>query len=364
MDRADLRMLGGQRCSNFAGNAVLPPTIARRSGWRAPMSYVPSLPFPDAAVALAGQPYRLDPRLFVQGYECAGGCSTITALGTYSAESLTAGQRVPRSDVLTIRYQAGSGWPVGGACSASGVGVPTCGGDVISRPADRQRSGADDRPDRRAGFGLCGVGGPAGVGDGGNDSATSFTIGPGVLAGAPKACATAIRPPTCACSTGPVRHRQLLPRLPYQRGSMAASAASMPTLVRRVNDGAPEDIVQGVDQLDFLYGVLGSNGMTRYLTAAEIDADRAVHAAAGRPVERCRLPVARRAQRRALLINSTDGVRPRRHRRSFRHMGATITWPPTAARRCRPGRSPAACCAAVHRPDHDPQPQSLSRRPP
>lgn len=329
---ADLRMLGGQRCSNFAGNAVTADD--RTPIWvaRAPMSYVPSLPFPDAAVAPAGAtPYRLDPRLFVQGYECAGGCSTITALGTYSAESLTAGQRVPRSDVLTIRYQAGSGWPVSvGACSASGVGGPDIvAGDVISLV---QQTGNDPTPTTAptavlvsgcAGSVILPVSAMAAT-----TQPTSFTIGPGVLAGAPKAM----------CDGNPTTDVRVFDWADFVTVSYflvyrtnedpdAGIRNLVPTLVRRVNGGTPEDIVQGVDQLDFLYGVLDSNGMTRYLTAAEIDAA---------PIAQCTPPPEGlsnaagclwrdvRSVEAHLLVNSTDQVFTLDDiSRSFRYMGAT-----------------------------------------
>lgn len=47
---------------------------------------------------------------------------------------------------------------------------------------------------------------------------------------------------------------------------------SIGTLVRRVNGGQPQELIEGVERLDFVYGVDDSLGRTRYLTATQVDA--------------------------------------------------------------------------------------------
>ncbi|MBX3692090.1 PilW family protein [Dokdonella sp.] len=279
---ADLRMLGGQRCSNFAGNAIT-DGAGGNSIWsaRAPISYVTSLSVPDMVAPLTGAtPYRVDPSVFVRGYECGGGgCSNIPALGSYAAEGLAAGRRVPNSDVLTIRYQAGTGWPVRvGGCSAAGDFIAD--GDVINLV---NQTGNDPAPATTpsailvsscAGSAILPVSAMTGAAP---SQPSAFTIGP---AGSLFANAA----PSGLCqgnATTDVRAFSMDDFvtvsyfLVYRQNSDpdAGVRSLVPTLVRRVNGGPAQDLVQGVDQLDFVFGALTADGSLRFLTANQVDAE-------------------------------------------------------------------------------------------
>src|SRR5690606_635688 len=78
------------------------------------------------------------------GYSCdtAGDCGS--GLPAFlPAQGLTAGARLPASDVLIVRYQRGSGWPVPGSntCTTGGsVAFEPQTGDDPYDPADPTRS--------------------------------------------------------------------------------------------------------------------------------------------------------------------------------------------------------------------------------
>lgn len=321
---ADLRMLGAQRCSNYTGNAT---TSADRTPiWasRSMVSYVTSLPFPDSSTGTlgGGSPYRIDPSLFVQGYECSSGCS-IPALGAYANESLAVDQRVPNSDVLTIRYQSGTGWPVKVFDAATAVAndCGTNGDEIVDGtviPLINQ-TGDDAAPSSTPaavvisscmGSVVLPVSGMSGPGP--DQPPASFTVGGSLLAGAP----------STMCKGSAVTEIRAFDWSDFVtvsyflvfRENMDPDAGIrdlVPTLVRRVNGGPAEDVVQGVDQLELRYGVLDSNGTTRYMTADEVDAaDVALCTAAPEGLVNSSGCLWRdvRAVEVHLLVNSTDQI--------------------------------------------------------
>ncbi|MBC6943174.1 MAG: hypothetical protein DWB45_10665, partial [Xanthomonadales bacterium] len=103
----------------------------------------------NAAAASATVAYALSPRWFVQGYSCSSSSCTPTmptGPGQIPAMGLADGSRVPASDVLTIRYQRGTGWPVGmGACATPAAALRDTGGGAIDQWHRDHAQSADGR---------------------------------------------------------------------------------------------------------------------------------------------------------------------------------------------------------------------------
>ncbi len=290
---ADLRLAGGQYCSATTGASVagavipvLPP--------RAPIVYAKDLQLPDSSlnsIDAAGLPttasapaaYILSPRWFIQGYSCTtSACSpALTQADTGIPDmGLAVGSRVPGSDVLTVRYQRGTGWTipadscsVAAAASMAGGAVITVAPQLGDDPFDLQVSGS------RPGLAL--------VSDcispailpisAVNVGSKQLTVASDILPGATGAL----------CNGSRVRDARLFDFTsdfvtvsyylvfrgddsPDARPNSAASQRLIPVLIRREN-GDPQELVRGVDLLAFRFGVRNGDGTTRMMTAAEIE---------------------------------------------------------------------------------------------
>ena len=275
---SDLRMSGGQVCSNSTGNATTKP--AGTSYWpsRAPMVFTNSVSFPDSTGPITGSaPFALDPMYFVQGYECStGNCSSLSALGgTYSSESIAADQRVPNSDVLTLRFQQGTGWAIAtNTCKRGPLPVQASDSILAGDTFELSPQAGDDAlPTAVPSMVLLSYCKGSAV-----FPVSGFTTGapPTVTFGALDGDA-----PGSLCQGDGTADARLFDFssfgtvsyfLVYRTNSDPdAHGRLVPTLVRRANGGDVVDLVQGVDQLDFLYGVLDVDGQTRFMTAEEID---------------------------------------------------------------------------------------------
>ena len=278
---SDLRMNRAQYCSNSSGSAATTGSIATWKA-RAPMVFAPNLKLFDAGTnnvsvnpttgALWNVPatisYVLSPRFFMQGYRCVSGTCTPavpTGAGQIPAAGLAANSRVPNSDVLTIRYQRGSGWPltVTGNCAA--------GGSVTVDPQP-----GDDPVEFSTGNGL------ALISDCQNPSIVPVTGFSGnvisigsTLAGTPTCGANVVRDVRVfnfsddfVTVTYYLAFRN--DDNPDARQNSAAAKRLIPTLMRREN-GVDQELVQGVDRLDFRFGVQEEGGNTRFLTASEVN---------------------------------------------------------------------------------------------
>ncbi|MEO7326357.1 MAG: PilW family protein [Dokdonella sp.] len=301
----DLRRLGGQYCSNTSGKArqgaVVPMLPVR-----APEVYAKQLQLPDPGpgvsgtgiavmnsvdatgyptVAAATTPYALSPRFFVQGYDCPTASACTSGLPTsLPPQALTANSRLPGSDVLTIRYQRGTGWPLPtGQCAHSG-GVPMLPDDkILTGDTLTLSPQAGDDPISRlvtpappsvvlitdcVNSTIVPVSAAAG---------NQVTIG-GILANAPAQVCT-------GAGTRDVRvfdfskdfvtvsyYVGVRPDLnPDARPNSATATRLIPTLIRREN-GIEQELVQGVDVMRLHYGVQDNLGNTRFMTAAQIAA--------------------------------------------------------------------------------------------
>lgn len=277
---SDLRMSRGQYCSNSSGNAATAGSAATWSG-RAPMVFAANLNLSDVGAnnvsvdasgnlsnATPAAPYALSPRFFMQGYRCVSGSCTPavpTGAGQVPVAGVAAGRRVPNSDVLTVRYQRGSGWPmtIDGNCTA--------GGSITVNP-----QAGDDPVAFKPGAGL------ALVSDCQNPSilpvsgvsGNVITIG-ATLPGTPTCKATALRDVRVfnfsedfVTVTYYLAFRN--DDNPDARPNSAAAKRLIPTLIRREN-GVDQELVQGVDRLDFRFGVQELGGNIRYLNAGQVN---------------------------------------------------------------------------------------------
>lgn len=283
----DLRMFGGQYCSNTTGPSA-PDAAVPMVPVRAPMVYAADLALPDSdinSIDATGNPsqdpataaYALSPRWFVQGYACsASGCTPALPTGGSAIPDmgLAEGRRVPASDVLTIRYQRGSGWTVPvDACSVA-AGTDLASGDTITvspQTGDDPLSGMT-------------VPGLAVISDCVSPSIVPIsavsgnvlTIG-GILGGAGG----------FLCKGNRTRDVRLFnfsgdfvtvsyyvafrtDDNPDARPNSSADRRLIPVLIRREN-GVEQELVRGVDQLAFRYGVQDLGGNTQFLTADDVD---------------------------------------------------------------------------------------------
>lgn len=278
--QADLRMSGAQFCSNHSGNSS---SSASAPLWpaRAPFVFAENLGLYDVGAAnvaidpadgkltatAQGAAYGLSPRYFIQGYHCvSGSCTPSVHSGANQipAAALAAGSRVPNSDVLTIRYQRGTGWPMisDGGCASGGTIT------VSPQPGDDPLN-------------IIGAGSVL-VSDCQNPSiipvtgASANVIALGtLLAGTPNCSANALRDVRVFnFSDDFVTVSYYLAfredQNPDAQPNSAAAKRLIPTLIRREN-GVDAELVQGVDRLDFRYGVQEAGGNTRYLTAAQVE---------------------------------------------------------------------------------------------
>lgn len=287
----DLRMTGAQYCTNSDGkgtSGTVVPVVQRRApavlaadlGLPDPgpgagntslatMKSLDANGYPSAANAAAG--YMLSPRYFVQGYSCAAaGSCTPSGLPTgVPAEGTNPNNRLPASDVLTIRYLRGAGWPLttaAGSC-ASGMNLT-----ISPQPGD-------PTPTFVPGAQL------VMVSDCSNVSILPVTS----FASNTLKLNTLFATPSAQCGNPGNRDMRVFDfakdfvSVTYYVGlradlnpdartnSPSTAQRVIPVLIRREN-GQEQELVQGVDQLSFLYGVQDSTGKTRFLTASQVDA--------------------------------------------------------------------------------------------
>jgi type IV pilus assembly protein PilW len=288
---SDLRMTAAQYCSNMAGAGTkgVTPVLPVR----APLIMADDLLLPDpgpgagdasitklASLDAAGYPtavaatgtYALSPRYFVQGYSCevAGTCTPAGLPSSLPAEGTDSGDRVPGSDVLTIRYERGSGWPF----VASPAGACTSGATL-----QLITQAGDDTPNFEAGPQLALV----------TDCVNSSVLPVSSFASNTLTLGTLMSGATATCSNSGSRDMRVFnfskdfvtvtyylefkeDEDPDARpNSPTAAKRVIPTLIRREND-TRQELVQGVDQLAFRYGVMDPTGKINFLTAAEVDA--------------------------------------------------------------------------------------------
>lgn len=291
----DLRMANGQYCNNSGGIATPIATSGGTyiDGLRAPTVFAKSLtgmfdlttPMGgsnggNAYPAAPSSSYALPSFLSMRGYDCTTTtCTPSNPSDTISIPPIgtVLGKRVPGTAVLTVRYiNPTSGWSIGhpgysyitpaAAGSASPISSITITPDtaVGEPPASNFKNGD-----------------LAMLADCSNAQIFAVTNASGTLS------------PNAASNNGTIIQQQpsSAPRLfdfnrDFQTVTYYVKLVSLNNngaapytgaLVRRVNGGntsygGSEDIlVEGVERLNFKYGVEDANGMTSFLTAAQVD---------------------------------------------------------------------------------------------
>jgi type IV pilus assembly protein PilW len=303
----DLRMANGQYCSNTGGVAKVGAGGNALDHIRAPKVYAKQLigavgaasgalgdvstawsagSYPSAPTA----PYSMPSFLFMRGYECTlTGCTPVdphTPISTIPAMGTALGNRVKGADVLTVRYvNPSSGWAIGG----TGSSIATSGsvGTVTSITLNPQ-TGEPPLTNATNGdlFMLA--------------DCSNAQIFPATFA---SPTITPVANTTSGFGTGaanlPVAQQpESVPRVfdvnrdfqtvtYYLRVVSVNNDGKAPftgALVRRVNGGlkadgvtpaqpgaSEDELVRGVERLDFRYGVQDADGKTSFLTAAEVD---------------------------------------------------------------------------------------------
>lgn len=325
----DLRMFGGQYCSNTTGASASGTAVPVLPA-RAPMVYAPDLKLPDSkinsidgtgkpSVDAATAAYALSPRWFVQGYYCTSTACTPalpTGTGQIPDMGLADGKRVPASDVLTVRYQRGTGWPVPRNASASAADLQN--DDTITVSPQ-----TNDDPISRMKPGLALISdcvSPAIVpinAVAGN--VLKIGIAPGSTSGILSGAGGSLR---AGNSTRDVRLFNFSGEFvtvsyylafraddnPDARPNSTATKRLVPVLIRREN-GEEQELVRGVDQLLFRYGVLDSGGNTQFLKADEVNAGTACTAPPpGLPSEPGCMWRSVRTIEPHLLVNTVDEI--------------------------------------------------------
>ena len=321
----DLRMAGGQYCSATTGASVQGTVIPVLPS-RAPMVYAPDLSLPDStinsidatgnpATASASAAYVLSPRWFIQGHSCTSTtCTPALTSPSIPAMGLAVGLRVPATDVLTVRYQRGTGWPIVLNSCTTPTGSTISNGTVITVAPQT----GDDPFNMTAGLAL-----------------VSDCIAPAILPisavnlGSNKLTVGNVLPgaPGQLCNGSSRRDARLFDFTndfvtisyylvfrgddsPDARPNSSATQRLIPVLVRSEN-GVAQELVRGVDLLAFRYGVMQTNGSTRLMSAAEITATSPVGctvAPPGTTMEPGCLWRSVRTIEPHLLVNSVDEV--------------------------------------------------------
>lgn len=277
----DLRMVGTQYCSVNTGNRI-PSAVAPIWKDAAPFVIAPNLNLPDSggmqsvdqtsgarSTSPATVPYVLSSRFFMQGYTCSSGSACTPALPSTSmfpTAGLAAGNRVPNSDILTVRYLRSSGWPL-----APGNDTCASGTNITLSPQ------TDDPPVNFSGgqlalIGNCGS--PIIVPISGR-SGNTLTVGSRLATGVQPICSARgqrdIRVVNFSTDFVTVTYYLAFRANDNPDARVNGGGARLvPTLIRREN-GVEQELVRGVDRLDFRYGVRDRNGNMRFLTAAQVD---------------------------------------------------------------------------------------------
>lgn len=288
----DLRMVGAQFVNNFSGQALpntlvpvvrarTPTVLAPNLNWRDPspaagdaalarMHSIDAAGYPSATDATAS--YLLSPRYFIQGYSCdaPGSCTPSGLPSELPPEGTDKDERLPGSDVLTIRYQRGSGWP------ATSIGACTSGALVRLSPAT-----GDDTFNFAAGD-LAII----------TDGVNSNILPVATATSAALTMAGTVLPGTSAQCVNPGNRDQRVfnfskdfvtvtyfvklvedPNPDARPNSPTSAKRVVPVLVRRENgaDISLSELVQGVDELKFVFGVQNPDGSTSFMSAQEIE---------------------------------------------------------------------------------------------
>jgi len=262
---SDLRMMNGQFRSNSSPMNWRPTSNGPVYRSAAPIvNTTAALVFPDLTVAApAGWPadtvYPLSSRFFAQGYECGSGdCDPAVPPAPFlpSAGS-AAGDRVTGADVLTLRYQRGTGW-----------GYRVVDPSVVPPQLELTTVTGDDPLNFQSGD-------LALLSDCSGSMIVQVDAGGTILTPTNLIEADQFKPSpgTGACDPRVFNFSRDFVSVTYWLrldADPAVDGRVIPALMRNQN-GEVQELVQGVERLDFLYGIQSTDGAMAYLTADEVD---------------------------------------------------------------------------------------------
>src|SRR6185312_4675027 len=257
----DLRMANGQYCTNTGGVAKIGTGGNALDHIRAPKVYAKNLIGAAGAVsgafgdvttawgagsypAAPAAPYAMPSFLFMRGYECTlTACTPVdpnTTISTIPAMGTAINNRVKGADVLTVRYvNPAAGWAIVPA-GVTGSTLATSSSVRVITPFANTTDG--------------------------------FGTGAANLP-------TAQEPESAPKVFDVNRDFQTVTYyLKLVSVNNDGNAPFTGALIRRVNGGtagrggSEDELVRGVERLDFRYGVQDNTGKTSFLTAAQVDA--------------------------------------------------------------------------------------------
>ncbi len=276
----NIGMANAQYCSGSGGNGRPSGGIVL-DNLRAPTVYVPGGVLLNglsdvttawgtgAYPAAPTMPYAMPEYLSMRGYDCnTTSCTPIdpsAQVPAIPAQGTAVGQRVVGTDVLTLRYVVPTtGWSIG---HPGGSFVTAGAGGRVQSVTLIPLTGEPPVTD-------FGIGSLAMLSDCSLSQVFAVTgQGSATLTLAPVPTANFNTPSAMTGSDG-------LRLFDFTRGFNtvtyylqvvdAGNNETTGALIRRTN-GQAEELVRGIERLDFRYGVLSSNGLVSYMTANQVD---------------------------------------------------------------------------------------------
>ncbi|MEO7065890.1 MAG: PilW family protein [Rhodanobacter sp.] len=299
----DLRMANGQYCTNSGGVAKAQSNGTYLDGLRAPTVYAKNL---NSAIADLSTPmgtgvYPADPKqkyafpsfMSMRGYDCGKtACTpadpntaitgtTIPVMGTAFDD------RVVGASVLTVRYvNPARGWVVGNTASTTSINAT---GNALTDITIRPNTAIGEPPATDFKTGDLAM-----LADCSNAQIFAASNASGVIT--PTAASNHGAPTPQTPSSAPKLfdfNRDFQTVTYYLKVVSVNNNGVAPftgALMRRVNGdnpakspahgGSEDELVRGIERLNFKYGVEDADGNTSFLTAAEVDASTACPPAA------------------------------------------------------------------------------------
>lgn len=269
----DLRMANGQYCSNTGGTASQGGSGVFMDGLRAPRIHATDIenalsdlttawgaaPYP----AKPAEPYYLPAYFSMRGYDCdKSGCAP-TAPASLPAPGKVVDSRVIGTSVLTLRYlDAGSGWSLEG----NSMVVPN--GGLVDHVTVVPAAGEPKIADHYAAGELMMLA------DCSNASVFAASLQGNAFYPQDTGAGNYSKPKAQQPQSAPRLFnfsRDYKTVTYYLKVIDNGSGGTTGALMRRENGGNAEEVVRGVERLDFLYGIEDGNGSTRYLGASDVD---------------------------------------------------------------------------------------------
>lgn len=299
----DLRMANGQYCTNSGGVAkAAAASQVYLDGLRTPKVYAKALTAAMADVttpfgATSGTntypaeptaPYSFPSFLSMRGYDCdKAGCKPVdphTAVADIPAMGKNVGDRVIGTDVITVRYvDASRGWAIVDAgTTGTHLAVDAASPNAIQNITLAQATSSEPPISDFVGGDL------AMLADCSNAQVFAVTHAGGVLT--PNATNNLDTPAPQQPLSAPKLfdfNRDYQTVTYYVRVVDNGDGHRTGALVRRVNGGgaagSEDELVRGVERLDFRYGVQDAAGKVRYLNADEVDKGTGIPCPPGEP---------------------------------------------------------------------------------